>query len=70
MISTGFPGRIVLDDGWTVIIGDEKLTAQYEHTVALIEPGVHVMTVQNDEGSWEPRVGDIRPAGPSIKIDS
>jgi methionyl aminopeptidase len=54
MINAGVPDSIVLDDGWTAITGDGKLSAQYEHTMAVTESGVHVMTVQNDEGKWEP----------------
>ena len=54
MINAGVPDSIVLDDGWTAITGDGLLSAQYEHTMAVTESGVHVMTVQNDEGKWEP----------------
>lgn len=54
MINEGVPSSIVLDDGWTAITADGKLSAQYEHTMAVTEDGVHVMTVQNDEGKWEP----------------
>ena len=54
MINAGVPDSIVLDDGWTAITGDGLLSAQYEHTMAVTESGVHIMTVQNDEGKWEP----------------
>ena len=54
MINAGVPDSIVLDDGWTAITADGLLSAQYEHTMAVTESGVHIMTVQNDEGKWEP----------------
>jgi methionyl aminopeptidase len=34
----------VLDDGWTAVTGDGKLSAQWEHTVAVVEGGVDVLT--------------------------
>jgi methionyl aminopeptidase len=34
----------VLDDGWTAVTGDGKLSAQWEHTVAVVEDGVDVLT--------------------------
>ena len=54
MINEGVPDSVVLDDGWTAVTTDGKLSAQYEHTMAVTDSGVHVLTVQNDEGIWEP----------------
>jgi methionyl aminopeptidase len=34
----------VLDDGWTAVTADGKLSAQWEHTVAVSEDGVDVLT--------------------------
>jgi methionyl aminopeptidase len=34
----------VLDDGWTAVTGDGKLSAQWEHTVAVVADGVDVLT--------------------------
>lgn len=34
----------VLDDGWTAVTGDGKLSAQWEHTVAVVDDGVDVLT--------------------------
>jgi methionyl aminopeptidase len=34
----------VLDDGWTAVTADGKLSAQWEHTVAVTEDGVDVLT--------------------------
>lgn len=37
------------DDGWTVVTGDGKLSAQFEHTVAVTATGVEVLTLRRDE---------------------
>lgn len=34
----------VLDDGWTAVTGDGGLSAQWEHTVAVVDDGVDVLT--------------------------
>ena len=34
----------ILDDGWTAVTADGKLSAQWEHTVAVTESGVAVLT--------------------------
>ncbi|WP_422101823.1 type I methionyl aminopeptidase [Vreelandella sp.] len=36
-------------DGWTVITSDKKLSAQWEHTVAVTATGVEVLTLRDDE---------------------
>lgn len=36
------------DDGWTVVTKDRKLSAQFEHTVAVTADGVEVMTLRAD----------------------
>jgi methionyl aminopeptidase len=38
------------DDGWTVVTTDGKLSAQFEHTVAVTKDGVRVLTLRADEG--------------------
>src|SRR3546814_20536462 len=35
-------------DGWTVVTRDGKLSAQFEHTVAVTETGVEVLTLRRD----------------------
>ncbi|MGP1666059.1 MAG: type I methionyl aminopeptidase, partial [Rhodanobacter sp.] len=35
-------------DGWTVVTKDRKLSAQFEHTVAVTEDGVDVLTLRGD----------------------
>lgn len=37
------------DDGWTVVTQDGKLSAQFEHTVAVASNGVQVLTLRPDE---------------------
>jgi methionyl aminopeptidase len=37
------------DDGWTVVTNDGKLSAQFEHTVAVTRTGVRVLTLRADE---------------------
>ncbi len=54
MINVGAWEMEVLDDGWTAVTVDGNLSAQYEHTLAVTQDGVRVLTVQNDEGKWEP----------------
>ena len=36
-------------DGWTVVTSDRKLSAQFEHTVAVTRNGVRVLTLRPDE---------------------
>jgi methionyl aminopeptidase len=36
------------DDGWTVVTKDRKLSAQFEHTVAVTGNGVEVLTLRGD----------------------
>ncbi|MFC4296388.1 type I methionyl aminopeptidase [Novosphingobium tardum] len=35
-------------DGWTVVTRDRKLSAQFEHTVAVTRSGVEVLTLRSD----------------------
>ena len=44
MINAGVPGVIQLADGWTVITADRKLSAHYEHTVAITDDGPILLT--------------------------
>ena len=40
------------DDGWTVVTTDGKLSAQFEHTVAVTRNGVQVLTLRPEERMW------------------
>lgn len=44
MINAGVPDVKELADGWTVITADGKLSAHYEHTVAITEDGAICLT--------------------------
>ena len=54
MINQGVPDAEIQSDGWTALTADRRLSAQYEHTLEVTRDGVRVLTVQNDEGTWEP----------------
>lgn len=45
MINEGTYEAIVLEDGWTAITKDHKLSAQFEHTIAVTEDGVEILTL-------------------------
>lgn len=44
-------------DGWTVVTDDGKLSAQFEHTVAVTRDGVEVLTLRRDEKPPRIRTG-------------
>ena len=45
MINAGKPAIRELADGWTIVTKDHSLSAQWEHTVAVTEQGVEVLTI-------------------------
>ncbi len=49
MINLGKPGTRLLPDDWTVITRDRSLSAQWEHTMAVTETGVDVLTRLPDD---------------------
>lgn len=49
MINQGGRKVSTLDDGWTVTTDDGKLSAQFEHTVAVTRSGVEVLTLRAGE---------------------
>lgn len=51
MLNQGGRRVDTLDDGWTVVTEDGKLSAQFEHTVAVTKTGVRVLTLRPDEDS-------------------
>jgi len=44
MITAGSADSLVLDDGWTVVTTDGARAAHWEHSVAVVDGGVHVLT--------------------------
>jgi methionyl aminopeptidase len=49
MVNAGKRFVRLLGDGWTVITKDRKLSAQWEHTIAVTEDGYEVLTARKDE---------------------
>jgi methionyl aminopeptidase len=49
MINQGSRKVATLEDEWTVVTSDGKLSAQFEHTVAVRENGVEILTLRSDE---------------------
>jgi methionyl aminopeptidase len=56
MVNQGTRKVSTQDDGWTVVTNDRKLSAQFEHTVAVTDDGVEVLTLRHDEKSMSARV--------------
>ena len=44
MINAGSRQTKLLGDGWTVVTRDKSLSAQWEHTVAVTDDGVEILT--------------------------
>lgn len=49
MINLGKPSIKLLPDGWTVVTKDRSLSAQWEHTLAVTETGVDVLSLRANE---------------------
>lgn len=45
MINAGKPGVKILEDGWTAVTLDGRLSAHFEHTVAVTENGPVILTL-------------------------
>ncbi|MFT5632367.1 MAG: methionyl aminopeptidase [Rubritalea sp.] len=53
MINIGTPRVRILDDGWTVITGDKKNSAHFEHTVLVTKDGPDILTARPREATPE-----------------
>jgi methionyl aminopeptidase len=51
MVNQGTRKVSTESDGWTVVTNDRKLSAQFEHTVAVTKDGVDILTLRRDETS-------------------
>ena len=51
MVNQGSRRVSIQSDGWTVVTNDRKLSAQFEHTVAVTRSGVEVLTLRRDEAA-------------------
>jgi methionyl aminopeptidase len=49
MINQGTGDVEILEDGWTVVTADDKASAHWEHTVALYEGRVEILTDPLDD---------------------
>jgi len=49
MIAAGHWEIEILEDGWTAVTRDKSLTAHYEHTVALTDEGVEILSQELEE---------------------
>jgi methionyl aminopeptidase len=45
MVNAGSARTRLLDDGWSVVTADGRLSAHFEHTIAVTEDGPEVLTV-------------------------
>ena len=44
MVNVGLPGVKVLEDGWTAVTVDGRLSAHFEHTIAITDNGPEILT--------------------------
>jgi len=56
MLTLGSPRSVELSDGWTVVTADGSAAAHVEHTVALFEDGVWVLTAEDGGAA---RLGEL-----------
>jgi methionyl aminopeptidase len=46
MVNLGTPDVYTLDDGWTIVTADHRLSAHFEDTVAITKDGPRILTRQ------------------------
>lgn len=49
MVNQGKAKVKLKKDGWTVVTSDKKLSAQWEHTIAVTANGFEVLTLRDEE---------------------
>lgn len=49
MVNQGKVKVKVKNDGWTVVTNDKKMSAQWEHTIAVTSDGYEVLTLREEE---------------------
>jgi len=57
MINEGKPDAKILGDGWTAVTRDRKLSAQFEHTIAVKADGAEIFTL-SPAGYTKPPYGE------------
>jgi methionyl aminopeptidase len=45
MVNVGSPETELQKDGWTVLTADRKRSAQWEHTIAITERGIEILSL-------------------------
>ena len=45
MVNAGSAETVQLDDGWSVVTADGRLSAHFEHTIAVTDDGPEVFTL-------------------------
>jgi methionyl aminopeptidase len=45
MVNAGGAATLQLEDGWSVVTADGRLSAHFEHTIAVTDDGPEVFTV-------------------------
>jgi methionyl aminopeptidase len=61
MINEGTEEVVMLDDGWTIITADGKLSAHFEHTIAITPEGPKILTLRENDMFEHPDVEKYRP---------
>ena len=64
MINLGTGDIFVLDDDWTVVTRDEKVSAHWEHTVAVVNGKTEVLTDPLEEFTLNSKVPYTQPPLP------
>ena len=52
MVTLGSSATRVLDDDWTVVTNDGSRAAHWEHSVAVTEAGLTVLTAVDGGATW------------------
>lgn len=53
MVNAGSAGVRILDDGWTVVTADRKMSAHFEHTVLITDGDAELLTLRPREATPE-----------------
>ncbi|MFW5685805.1 MAG: type I methionyl aminopeptidase, partial [Spirochaetota bacterium] len=48
MVNLGGDEVEVLDDDWTVVTADGSVSAHFEHTIAILEDRIEILTILED----------------------
>jgi methionyl aminopeptidase len=59
MINAGAPGVYLHEDEWSISTEDESLSAHFEHTVAVTETGLKILTRRREPSGL---TGSVRQA--------